>query len=627
MKYARRFFLVVMIIISCAETLSAQQENTTKVSSPDKNIVLTVALQGGQLYYQISLKKQPVITKSKMGMMVNNMPFTGGSSVDNIEQTVIRETYPWRGIKNTAINYCNDAKIKITGEDGSSSFTIETRVFNDGVAFRYIIPQESDDSITDDLTEFSIPKGSIIWSQPSVYDYEGNYVKQPVEQVKAGQTAGPPVTVLLPDKSGYAAITEGGLVDFAGMSLTATGTGKFKATLAGTVKLKGDIKSPWRVIEIGKDLNTLVNCDIIHNVSPQPDRQLFPEGFNTPWIQPGKAVWSWLAGNGRVTFENMKRFSQWAGELGFAYNLVDSGWWKWHEDNKDRWALLRELVQYADSQHVKIWVWKNYQDRGGIPGLKHPDVRREVFEKCKQAGVVGLKIDYLGKETEEVMKFYQDALKEAAEMHLMIDFHGAAKPVGAMRTWPNEMTREAIRGLEYGSIPGKSTDWATHNTTLPFTRFLAGHADYTPVSFRSNIKGTTRAHQVASMAVFTSSLMCLAIDPEMLLTNPCKKMIQRIPTTWDETIVLPQSAIGQLAIYARRKGETWYLAALNGTEPTHIKIPLSFLGNGQYKAFFVKDSINGSPMVTIDSSTVKRKQAITIQMLSGGGFIGRFEKD
>jgi alpha-glucosidase len=130
------------------------------------------------------------------------------------------------------------------------------------------------------------------------------------------------------------------------MSLLAEGERKFTAALAGPTHLSGDIKTPWRIVEIGPDLNTLVNCDIIQDVSPPMDKALFPDGFNTNWIKPGKSAWSWLAGNGGVTFENMKRFSKWAGELGFRYNLVDEGWYKWHEGDKDQWDLLNPNSDY-----------------------------------------------------------------------------------------------------------------------------------------------------------------------------------------------------------------------------------------------------------------------------------------
>jgi alpha-glucosidase len=597
------------------------QSTQVEIHSPDKKISFSLSLlPQGHLQYSVLFRHQPVIDASLLGLTVDDVPVCEGSSFGTIQKQIIDKSYPWRGVHSTAVNHCRDAKINITGKGGVASFSIEVRVFNDGVAFRYLIPHKGKSTVNADHTEFTLPAGSAVWRQGDIHAYEGKYQHQQIEDVRQGQRVGPPLTIQLPAGLGYAAITEGGLTDFAGMSLLAEGNRKFVAVLAGPTHLSGDIETPWRIVEIGPDLNTLVNCDIIQDVSPPMDKTLFPDGFATNWIKPGKSAWSWLAGNGGVTFDNMKRFSKWAGELGFRYNLVDEGWYKWHEGNKDQWDLLKELVQYADSQGVKIWVWKAYPDRNGIPGLKTPKARMAFFKKCKEAGVAGLKIDFFDAESQQVIDFYQAALRDAAKLHLMLDFHGADKPTGQMRTWPNEMTREGIRGLENGS------DWPVHNTTLPFTRFLAGHADYTPLSFRSIAKGTTWAHQVASMTIFTSSFMCLAVNPETLLDNPCRKMVESVPVTWDQTIVLPQSKIGQLALFARRKGKTWYLAAMNGDSARTCKVDLSFLGHGKYHAVMLEDQQGKKDTVRIVSKKVKAKSTLVIQLDAGGGFVGRFVK-
>lgn len=169
----------------------------------------------------------------------------------------------------------------------------------------------------------------------------------------------------------------------------------------------------------------------------------------------------------------------------------------------------------------------------------------------------------------------------------MMDFHGANKPTGENRTWPNELTREVVRGLE------NQPPWAPGNTTLPFTRYLAGPADYTPMHFGARMGEVTWAHHVATMAIFTSPLMCIGADPQSILDNLCKEMIQSIPVTWDETIVLPQSKIGNLVIYARRKGATWFVAALNGINQAQaILVNLSFLKTGNYAL----NSLNDDPL-------------------------------
>jgi len=176
-------------------------------------------------------------------------------------------------------------------------------------------------------------------------------------------------------------------------------------------------------------------------------------------------------------------------------------------------------------------------------------------------GVVGVKIDFLDHEAREVIDLYETLLREAARHELMVDFHGANKPTGQARTWPNELTREAVRGME-----GRTTDRAVHDATLPFTRYLAGPGDYTPVVLGDRRRETSWPHQIATAAIFTSPLLVYGANPKSLLENPAVELIKALPSTWDETIVLPGSSIGEVAAFARRKGDQWFVAVLNGPE-------------------------------------------------------------
>ncbi len=300
----------------------AQSKQETVVS-PDKQLALTLFFTQNQLQYKVLFKGQPVIEPSALSLQTGTQAVGKGNAFSSVQRTTVAETYPWRGVHSQATNRYNQASLTIKPMAKAAGFRLEARVFNDGVALRYVVSAAGPGQVTADDTEFALPAGSTIWSQPDIGNYEGRYQKQRIEDVAAGQQVGPPLTAQLPAKRGYLAITEGGLTDFAGMSLLATSPRVFKAKLAGTVTKTSTIETPWRIIEVGADLNALVNCDIVHNVSPKPDAVLFPQGEATPWVKPGRSVWSWLAGNGDVTLANMKRFSQWAGQLGFEYNLVD----------------------------------------------------------------------------------------------------------------------------------------------------------------------------------------------------------------------------------------------------------------------------------------------------------------
>jgi alpha-glucosidase len=511
-----------------------------------------------------------------------------------------------------------------------TNYTLDVRAYNDGIAFRYIV-QGNGSRVPDEGTTFTIPAASTVWFHDFEGHYEGIHQKKEIAAVKEGEWAAPPLTIKLAGGAGYAAISEGALMNYAGMGLQADGQRGFKAVLghalpvshpfdlrygkeeakrlAKPAAIEGTITTPWRVIMIGADLNTLVNCDIVNNVSPPPDRTLFPAGLHTAWIKPGRAVWKYLDG-GDSTFDGMKEFSRLAGQLGFEYNVVEGFWQRWPE------SQMRELVDYSHQYKVGLWFWKHSKD------LRTAEARENFFSLCKRVGVVGAKIDFFDHEAKEIIDLYQALLRNSAEHQIMVEFHGANKPAGESRTWPNELTREAIRGLEYRSAQTR----ARHNTTLPFTRFLAGHADYTPVHFGERRKETSWAHQIASAVVFTSPLMIYGAHPKNILDNPAAELIKSIPSVWDETIALPPSEISELAVFARRRASTWFLGMMNGETEKTVRLPLSFLGKGKYASVLVRDQKDEPAAVQIENATLSVRDQLMIDVRAGGGFIGRFSQ-
>ena len=213
-----------------------------------------------------------------------------------------------------------------------------------------------------------------------------------------------------------------------------------------------------------------------------------------------------------------------------------------------------------------IWLWKHSKS------LRDPLSRDSFFRKCQALGIAGVKIDFFDHEAKEVIDLYEDILKESAKYKLMLDFHGSNKPTGQARTYPNELVRESVKGME----ASKLLDRATHQTTIPFTRWVAGPGEYTVVHFGERRKNTSWAHQLASAAILHAPLLTYAAHPDTLLAHPAVELIKSIPANWDETRVLKPSAIGELAVFARRKGKDWYLAVMNGNSSQKISIPLDF---------------------------------------------------
>jgi alpha-glucosidase len=377
--------------------------------------------------------------------------------------------------------------------------------------------------------------------------------------------------------------------------------------LSRPAAITGTITTPWRVVMVGPDLSALVNCDAVPNLCPPPDPKLFPQGPRTGWIKPGRAVWKYLDG-GENTLEGMKEFCRLAGELGFEHHVIEGFWARWSD------AEIKDLVSHARRHHVSIWLWKHSKS------LRDPQARHDFLKRCHDLGVAGVKVDFFDHEAKEVIDLYQSLLKEAAEYKLLVDFHGANKPAGESRTWPNELTREAVRGME----ARKLEDRATHDVTLPFTRLLAGHADYTPVHLGDRRGNTTWAHQVASAAVLSAPLLTYAAHPAHILANPCREMIKSIPSVWDETVVLPPSEIGEVAVFARRRGDTWFLAVMNGPAARTVQIRLSFLGPGESRALLVRDDKDDPAAVRVETATLKGADSLSIDLRKGGGFVGRF---
>jgi len=471
--------------------------------------------------------------------------------------------------------------------------------------------------VPDEATSFRLPASTTVWYHDTNDHYEGAHTRKGIGAMPIGQWVAPPATFRLPAGGGYGSITEGALREYSGMALQYDGSSGLDARLGHAVPhsypfrlrykddierlqqaaaITGTIMTPWRIVMLGADLSAMVNADIIHNVAPPPDSKLFPQGIKTPWTKPGRALWSYLDG-GNNTLEGMKEYARLAKELGFEYNVLEGFWSRWPE------ADVKALADYSREQGVRILLWTSRRN------LSDPEKIRNFFDLLKRTGAAGAKIDFFDHEHKEVVDLYETLLHAAAERQLVLDFHGSNKPTGM----------ERIRGMENSSQP-----WAQHDATLPFTRMLAGMADFTPVHFGRRLRDTTWAHQVANAVILQAPLLVYGAHPANILGNPSAEMIKSIPSVWDETIVLPPSEIGDLAVYARRKGETWFVAAINGTDAKTIRLDLTFL-KGNYRAEMLRDT-GEAAAVRVEHATVQGTEPLYVQLRSGGGFVGRFTR-
>jgi alpha-glucosidase len=317
-------------------------------------------------------------------------------------------------------------------------------------------------------------------------------------------------------------------------------------------------------------------------------------------------VWRYLDG-GENTLAGIKEFSRLAGELGFEHHVVEGLWQRWSD------AELKEVIDDARSRGVGIWLWRHSNTLGDT--VK----RRELFARLQKAGAVGVKVDFLDHEAKEVIDQYHGILRDAAEHRLMVNFHGANKPAGESRTWPNELTREAINGMERRKMEA----WSEFNATWPFARLLAGPADFTPVVLGERRRETSWAHQIASAAILTSPLLVYGGHPSSLLSNPAAEMIKAIPSIWDETRVLPPSEIGELALFARRSGDRWFIAAMSAGPARTITVDLGFLPARRYQALIVRDRLDDPAAVEVETRDVTGSLEIPVR--PAGGFVIKLE--
>jgi alpha-glucosidase len=650
----RRIAPLILMALVCASMCGplAASSNAApiNVTSPDGSVECQITSGDHGLEYSINFHQQPVIEKSPITVSLDGAKITDRVELGEPTRYEINETYPYRGVHSQAVNHCLGAKIPVKSTTGGTSFTLEVRVFNDGAAFRYSIPGDPQTSrVPDEDTTFQLPPGCVIWSHDLEGHYEGVHRKQELAEFAADKWAAPPMTIKLPGGAGYAAITEAALANYPGMALRADGHGGFHALLgdkhpasypfrlrykddvdrmAIPAKIAGPIASPWRVVLVGANLNALVNSDVISNLCPPPDPALFPKGIATDWVKPGRAVWKYLDGGVTTSTDSkddstqgkkqdsdpiaeQKEFCRLAAELGFEYNVIEGFWRRWTDEQ------IKDLVDYGRQRGVGLIVWVGSKD------MRDPQKRKETLDRCQRLGIAGLKVDFFDHEAKEIIDIYQALLKEGAEHHLLMDFHGSNKPTGEPRTWPNEIVREAIKGMEARKMDSR----AVHDATLPFTRFLAGHGEYTPVLFGERRGDTTWAHQVADAVVFTAPLLTYGCNPKTMLESPCAEMFKSIPAVWDETIVLPQSEIGECAAFARRNGNTWFLAVVNGPSAKSLEVPLAFLGDGPYKALIVRGQPDKSDAMNIENVGAQRSDKLPIDMPHGGGFVARFTKD
>ena len=647
---------VLLAIFLSSPVLSAQS-NPTTVSSPNGSLqvsfsVLTDGPQKGQLVYDVAYHGKPVVVQSSLGMDIQDQQPLG-TNVEIVSSTPpskVDETYTIpAGKSNPVRNYYNAITVDLR-EPGnfSRSFSIEARVYDDGIAFRYVIPDQNAMKslfIVNERTQFQFSKEATTY--PLILrnyqtSWEDSYHTLPTSSIHPEWLVALPLLAYVPGVA-WVGIAEADIDNYAGMYLQADEhNGRaLVARLAPRVDVpdvaviaQTPLHSPWRVMMIADDPGRLIESNIVINLNP-------PCAIaDTSWIKPGKAAWDWWSGEAAdgVDFKpgmntaTMEHYIDFASKSGFEYMLIDAGWAA-HTTGVNASGAdltqtqpdinLPEILDFAHSKNVRIWLWAHWSDID-----RQMDDAFPLFEKW---GVAGVKIDFMNRDDQWMVDLYRRVVKKAAEHHLMIDFHGAFKPDGLRRTYPNLLTREGVMGLEYNKWSYRVTP--DHNVMLAFTRMLAGPMDYTPGGFRNTTRDQfeprnlrpevmgTRAHQTALFVVFESPFEMVSDYPEAYEGQKELAFLSAVPTSWDETRVL-NAKVGDYVTIARRRGAEWYIGSIAGWHAADLDIPLNFLGPGQYTAEIYSDAPDAAENpthTTLDRRSVSQSTVLKAKLVSGGG--------
>jgi alpha-glucosidase len=639
-------------------------EATAAITSPNGQITLRLFAGDGSggtdnaLRYTVDFRGKPLFVASKLGLDLVGQPSMGpgmrktGEQVESADDTY---TIPVGKTREVHDHYNG---VRANFEDATGrKMSIEVRAFDDGVAFRYLVPKQpaiGQTRIAHELTEFTFAKDTstyplILGGYQS--SWEDEYQLRNVSGLHKDWLIGLPYLANEPGV-GWVAITEADIERYSGMYLRKAEGFSSRTVQADlsphedaaghidpsyAVETETPFSSPWRVLMTADEPSKLIESNIVLNLNP-------PSAIaDASWIKAGKSAWDWWSGDAAPSLsvkpgmntEIVKHYIDFASASGFPYMLIDAGWEARDPTSSDAAPRLAditrtspnidmpELLRYAKEKNVKLWLWAHW--------TSIDKYMNQAFPLFEQWGIAGVKIDFMNRDDQWMVEWYRKVVAAAAEHHLMIDYHGAFKPDGLRRTYPNLMTREGVMGKEYLKVTARVTP--AHNATLPFTRMLAGPMDYTPGAFNNtNLEHfvprsfmpmalNTRAQELALYVVFESELEMVSDYPEAYAGQKEFDFIKRVPCTWDEVRSIDGMPMQWIAL-ARRSGNDWYVGSLTDWDARDVKVPLSFLGDGKYVAEIYADAPDAAEQPThtaLTKQTVDRTTVLDVHMVSGGG--------
>ncbi|MDZ7374310.1 MAG: glycoside hydrolase family 97 protein [candidate division KSB1 bacterium] len=623
------------------------------LSSPDGRTQVIIRI-GPTITYAVRHDGREIVSPSRISLTLGDGTVLGRGSkllrtsrqeIHQIIRPVVREK------SAEVVDHCRELTLHFR-----EGFSVIFRAYNDGVAYRFVTRLPGEIIVKNEEATFRFPMDCTTYfpeEESFVSHSERLYLHIPLSQIGPGRFCSLPALVEIP-QGPKIAITESDLEDYPGMYLA--GSAESPTCLVGLfpryvlqdsalndrdivptrradflARTRGERAFPWRVLVIADRDGDLVESQMVYKLA----RPL--ELDDTSWIKPGKVAWDWWnalnvygvdfrAGVNTATY---KYYIDFAARYGIEYVILDEGWYKLGnllEVNPE--IDMDELTAYARQKNVGLilWVvWKTLESQ-----------MEEALDQFERWGIKGIKVDFMQRDDQEVVNFYWRVAREAARRRMIVDFHGSHKPTGLRRAYPNVLTREGVRGLEWSKwSDGASPDNAV---TLPFIRMLAGPMDYTPGAmwnatrdqfrpiFTLPMSQGTRCHQLAMYVVYESPLQMLADSPTHYLREPeCMEFLAKVPTVWDETRVL-DARVAEYIVIARRHGAEWWVGAMTNWTPRDLVVDFSFLGKGTYQMYAYQDGINAD-RCAMDykrvAKTIDSGHREAIHLAPGGGWAAR----
>lgn len=634
---------------------------TIKITSPDKKITFSLDKDENGLIYRVSFKDQLLVDKSRLSLnFKEDGTFGKDISIGKPNFRKMEETYDLVVGKSSKVHsLSNEVMIPVSENNGMKrTLNIEVRVFNDGAAFRYVIPGKSGwekVEITDESDQFNLKSDPIaltLFRMNYTTSHEGLYDRLPVSKIKPDTLMDLPATFEYPNGV-YMAISEANLLDYAGMYLIKR-DGVLQSALSPLPHQK-EIKviahlphnTPWRVMMISDRVGALIESNILTNLS-EPCRIK-----DVSWIKPGKTTFPWW--NGNVTpdtsfapgnnYETNMYYVNFCAKYGLGYHsVVEYGLHEWYvndgagfqpgphaDPSKAVPGLdMQQICDSAKKVGVGIRVWVHFY-------ALYPKLD-EAFAQYEKWGIKGLMCDFMDRDDQEMVNMQTEILEKAALHHLHIQFHGAYKPTGTARTYPNEFTREGT--LNYENDKWNTLVTPDADVNIAFTRALAGSTDYHLGGFRAANLKTFKAHYTAPMVLGTRCHMLgmyvvleneqgMVCDyPDAYVGQPGFEFLQQVPLSWDETKVI-NAKVSEYVTIARRKGDDWYIGTIGNNTAHSLKTALSFLPAGDYTAEIYSDAheaeLAPNHLVKVVQK-VNNQTVIDTDLAAGGGQVLRLVK-